>query len=112
MSVSDVDTTVAAHEAKDAPEDQPLSNVPECHNKYYNVQPQPLSGQHLHDTDDLRLHHLLQKAGAVAEHLHMNYDGGMAHMLTIIGIIVVIYVTLYHLCGAIIYTLQVEDMVY
>ena len=37
VSVVDVDTTAAAPEAKDAPEDQPLSNVPESHDTRRDV---------------------------------------------------------------------------
>ena len=48
----------------------PLRDVPENYD-HDDVQPQCLSGQHLHDTDNVRLHHLFQKAGAVAEHLYI-----------------------------------------
>ena len=84
MSVVDVDTTAAAPEANDAPENRPLGNVPESHNNDRGVQPQRLSGWRLqwHDADlRLRLGHLSQKAaavlGAVAEHLYMACDVGM-----------------------------------
>ena len=90
----------------------PLRDVPENHD-HDDVQPQRLSGRRLHDTDDVRLRHLFRKAGAVAEHLYMDCNAGMVRLVTMVGIIVVICVALYHLCGAIIYALvQVEDMVY
>jgi hypothetical protein len=110
VSVIDVDTMVAAPEAKDAPEDRPLSDVPESHNKHRDVQPQRLSGRHLHGADDLRFHHLFWKAGAVAEHLYMDCNMGMVRM---VGILVIVCIALYQLCGSIIYALQVDqDMVY
>jgi hypothetical protein len=108
MSIFDVETTVATPEAKDAPEDRPISDVPENHDKYRDVQPQRLSGEHRHDAD-MRLHHLFQKAGVVAEHLYMDCDAGMVRM---VGILVVICIALYHLGGGIIYALRDQDMVY
>jgi hypothetical protein len=100
MSVIDVET-------KGAPEGRPLSDVPESH-KYDNVQPQRLSGQRRHDAD-MRLHQIVQKAGAVAGRLYMDCDVGMVRMA---GILVVICIALYHLWGVIIYALRDQDVVY
>ena len=108
ISVVGIETTVATPEAKDAPEDRPLSDVPKSHDKYRDVQPQHLSGWRQHDAD-MRLHHPFQKAGAVAGRLYMDCDVGMVHM---VGILVVICIALYHLWGAIIYALRDQDMVY
>jgi hypothetical protein len=109
-----MDNTAAAPEAKasNAPADRPLSDVPESHDKHRDVQPQRLSDWRLHGADDLRLRlrHLFQKAGAVAEHWYMGCDVGMVRM---VGILVVICIAVYHMCGAIIYALRVDkDMVY
>ena len=110
MSVVDLDTTApAAPEAKDAPEDRPLIDVPESQDEYLGVQAWRLSGWRLHDDVGLRLRHLFQKAGAVAEHLYMDYDVGMVGK---VGILVFICIALYCLYGAIVYALRDQDMIY
>ena len=110
MSVVNVDTTAATPEAKDAPEDQPLSDVPKSQDKYHDVLPQHFSGWHLHVADiDLRLCYLFQKAGAVAEHLYVDCDVGKVGMVGILYVLICI--ALYCLYGAIVYTLQDQDMV-
>jgi len=114
MSVINMDTTAATPEAKDAPEDQPLSNVPKSQDKYYDVLPQHFSGWCLHVTDiDLRLCHLFQKAGVVAEHLYMDCNVGKVGMVSMVSILyVLICIALYCLYRAIVYTLQDQDIVY
>jgi len=134
MSVINVDTTAATPEAKDASEDQPLSDVPKSQDKYCDVLPQRFSGWCLHVTDiDLRLCHLFQKAGVVAEHLYINLrlchffqkagavaehlyvdcNVGKVGMVSMVGILyVLICIVLYCLYGAIVYALQDWDMVY
>jgi len=114
MSVINVDTTAAAPEARDAPEDRPLSDVPKSQDKHHDVLPQCFSGWRLHVADiDLRLRHLFQKAGAVAEHLYMDCDVGKVGIVGMVGILyVLICIALYCLYGAIVYTLQDQDMCY
>ena len=101
----------AAPEAKDTPEDQPLSNVPKSHDTRRDVQPQRLSGRRLDDAAEnlrLRLRTLFRKAGAVVqEYLYMNYDVGIVH---IVSILVVVCITLYYLCENITYALQVDQV--
>lgn len=117
MSVVDADTAAATPEANDAPEDRPLSDLPEGQDKYCDVtvQPQRPSGWHLHDADvDLRLRHifqkaLFQKAGVVAEQLYMKCD---VRVVGTVSIYVFICIALYCLYGAIVYALRDQDMVY
>ena len=75
-----------------------------------DVQPQRLGGWRLHGANlSLRLRHLFQKAGVDAERLYLNCDVGIVGK---VSILVVTCIASYRLCGALIYALRDQDMVY